>query len=73
MESLETRVKQLEVISDNLDERVQNLDERLVTQESRWRQIWPVAVLYAKRNLLNLITLGIALVSIIMQIVNTKS
>lgn len=68
METMETRIKRLELITDNLDERVQDHDERLIKQESRFRQTWPVIVMAAKRNLLALITLGIAMASLIMQL-----
>lgn len=55
-------------MTDNLDERVQDHDERLIKQEARSRQTWPVIVMAAKRNLLVLITLAIAMASIIMQL-----
>lgn len=68
METMETRIKRLELMTDNLDERVQDHDERLIKQEARSRQTWPVIVMAAKRNLLVLITLAIAMASIIMQL-----
>lgn len=68
METMETRVKRLELITDNLDERIQDHDDRLVKQEMRSRQTWPVLVMAAKRNLLVLITLAIAVASIVMQL-----
>lgn len=68
MENVETKVKRLEVMVDNLDERFQDFDVRLIAHEKRAKQAWPVLVLYARRNLLNLISIGLALVSIIMQL-----
>ena len=68
METVETRIKRLELIADNLDERIQDHDDRLVKQEMRARQTWPVIVMAAKRNLLVLITLAIAVASIVMQL-----
>jgi hypothetical protein len=65
---METRVKRLELIADNLDERLQDHDERIIKQETKFRQTWPVLVMAAKRNLLVLITLAIAIASIIMQL-----
>lgn len=72
MESIETRVKQLEVITDNLDERVQDLDVRTSANDSKIRQIFPVVLMYARRNVLGIISLGVALAALIMQIVNNK-
>jgi hypothetical protein len=65
MESIDTRIKRLELITDNHDERIMDHDKRL-------RQSVPVLLMNAKRNLLTIVSLGLALVSILMQLLNNK-
>jgi hypothetical protein len=53
MESIDTRVKRLELISENHDERIMEHDKKL-------RQVVPVILMHAKRNLLTIVSLGLA-------------
>ena len=63
MESIDTRVKRLELITENHDDRIMEHDRKL-------RQVVPVILMHAKRNLLTIVSLGLALASILMQLLN---
>lgn len=47
-----------------------NHDERILDHDNRLRQIVPVLLMHAKRNLLTIVSLGLALASILMQLLN---
>lgn len=67
MESIETKIKRLDIIVEHLEDRVDDIDIRTT---SRFKKIMPVVVHAAKNNLLQWFTLIMAVISIVMQIVN---
>lgn len=67
MESIETKIKRLDIIVEHLEDRVDDIDFRTT---NRFKRIMPVVVHAAKTNLIQWFTLIMAVVSIIMQIVN---
>lgn len=69
MESLETRIKRLEVIADNLDERVADHDEKRLKIEARIKQMTPILIHAAKNNVFSWLAVILALIAILMQII----
>lgn len=67
MESIETKVKRLDIIVEHLEDRVDDIDLRT---SNKFKRIMPVIVHAAKNNLIQWFTLIMAVVSILMQIVN---
>lgn len=66
MESLETRIKRLELITENHD-------ERIMEHDGKFRQMWPVVVHAARKNLLGWITLLIAIGSVVAQLLKNNN
>jgi hypothetical protein len=69
MESIDTRLKRLEIVAENMEDRIDDLDIRT---SYKFKQIEPVMVHAANRNVIFYLSVAITLVNIVLLILKAS-